>query len=410
MVTSDLVLGWESLHLRLKRARQRLGLSQRRLCVLAGMSYTAIQLIERGKRAPGVDTVERLAIALGVSKCWLAYGEGISMKQDLRCWIAPDFDPIKMTSDLASVIRSGKGHIEQSFKYLDPAGAAAWCSITKQIDRAAINSSLPFQEIAKRIASQSCAPLDVIGLGAGTAQHEICLVSHLLRDGRHDIRLFVLDISQPLLSVAYQNLRATLAGQPGVSLTAMQGDFHKLSAYSVAFQSTQKTQRLLCMFGYTFGNLENEIRFLRNSLADLAANDMLLLDVTIARAPADQPAEILKKDPALTKRRPADYQRQMEEFMVTPLRRHLGEGVPIAITPTLDTRACTVPGSYAIDVKATIDVPGDRSKIYSIAYVKRYEPTQLIASLAAEGWRLVQNWKYGGEFDPAMLCLFKRTE
>lgn len=410
MVTADLILGWESLHIRLKRARQRLGLSQRRLCALAGMSYTAIQLIERGKRAPGVDTVERLAIALGVSKCWLAYGEGVSMKQDMGYWIAPDFDPIKMTSDLATVIRSGKGHIEQSFKYLDPAGAAAWCAITKQVDRAAINSSLPMQELAKRIASHAGAPLDVIGLGTGTAQHEICLVSHLLRDGLHDIRLFVLDISQPLLSAAYQNLRATLAGQPGVRVTAMQGDFHRLPAYSAAFQSTHKTQRVLCMFGYTFGNLENEIRFLRNSLADLAANDMLLLDVTLVRAPADQSAEVFKKDPALTKRRPADYQRQMEEFMVTPLRRHLGEDAPIAITPTLDTRACTVPGSYAIDVKATIDVPGGPSKSYSIAYVKRYEPAQLITSLAAEGWHLMQSWKYGGEFDPAMLCLFKRTE
>lgn len=64
------------LPLRLKRARTAAELSRRALAERAGVADGVARYIEDGKqRAPGVDTVERLARGLGVSPCWLAYGD-----------------------------------------------------------------------------------------------------------------------------------------------------------------------------------------------------------------------------------------------------------------------------------------------------------------------------------------------
>lgn len=58
---------------RLQRARDASGLSARRVSLSAGLSDTAAGTIERG-RVPGIDVAERLAQALQLSPCYLAYG------------------------------------------------------------------------------------------------------------------------------------------------------------------------------------------------------------------------------------------------------------------------------------------------------------------------------------------------
>ena len=60
---------------RLREARQARGLSVRILAAAAGVSHTAVGNVEQGTM-PGLDTAEALAIALGVSPAWLAYGLG----------------------------------------------------------------------------------------------------------------------------------------------------------------------------------------------------------------------------------------------------------------------------------------------------------------------------------------------
>lgn len=60
---------------RLRDARQARGLSVRVLATAAGVSHTAVGNVEQGTM-PGLDTAEALAIALGVSPAWLAYGLG----------------------------------------------------------------------------------------------------------------------------------------------------------------------------------------------------------------------------------------------------------------------------------------------------------------------------------------------
>lgn len=51
---------------RLRELRQARGFTQARLAELAGITVDAVNRIERGDRTPGLDTLDRLATALGV--------------------------------------------------------------------------------------------------------------------------------------------------------------------------------------------------------------------------------------------------------------------------------------------------------------------------------------------------------
>ena len=61
--------------LRLRQTRIHRGLSVLALATAAGLSHTAVGNVERGTM-PTLATAESLAIALGVSPGWLAYGLG----------------------------------------------------------------------------------------------------------------------------------------------------------------------------------------------------------------------------------------------------------------------------------------------------------------------------------------------
>jgi transcriptional regulator with XRE-family HTH domain len=64
----------ERLASRLVEARLAADLSQDQLAERSGVSNAAISRIECGLSRPAVDTVERLAAALAVDACWLAFG------------------------------------------------------------------------------------------------------------------------------------------------------------------------------------------------------------------------------------------------------------------------------------------------------------------------------------------------
>lgn len=65
-----------SLCVRLRAARESRGLSLMQLARISGVSPAAVSYLERGEKLPRTDTVERLARALQVSRCWLAFGDG----------------------------------------------------------------------------------------------------------------------------------------------------------------------------------------------------------------------------------------------------------------------------------------------------------------------------------------------
>lgn len=64
------------LAVRLRARRAMYSLSRAALAAAAGVLEGSVQRIEEGRGEANVDSVERLAVALGVSPAWLAFGEG----------------------------------------------------------------------------------------------------------------------------------------------------------------------------------------------------------------------------------------------------------------------------------------------------------------------------------------------
>lgn len=65
---------------RLKWAREKASWTVRELAQRAGIAPSSITDVELDSRTPRTDTVERLATALKVERCWLAYGDGKAPK------------------------------------------------------------------------------------------------------------------------------------------------------------------------------------------------------------------------------------------------------------------------------------------------------------------------------------------
>ena len=83
--TSSATLGSNSLKQRFRKAREHAGLTLRDLAAKSAQPLSTITDIEGGYRMPRIDTLEKMAIALGVPAGWLAYGDGSEPK-----WMASD--------------------------------------------------------------------------------------------------------------------------------------------------------------------------------------------------------------------------------------------------------------------------------------------------------------------------------
>ena len=399
--------------------RTMAGLSQARLAELAGLAESAIANIESGRALPTQLALLHLLsvpeLKLEVSDLPWEVAES-DPNFALNCWLAPGFDPVKMIKELSMQVNSFGGHIEQGFLYMDPMSAADWCAIADLKDYDEMQASMQLDRAASVILEQ-CGKmgLDVVALGPGSARNEVRLVEQILAQGGHgDVRLYLLDISQPLLSVAYRHAAETLADRGGV-VFAIQGNFHHLPRYGQLLYSPQRAhrRRLVTMLGHTFSNLENELRFVRNSLVGFGAGDLLLLDIRLAYASTDRPAdEIIEKDPGLLKARgrgvSSALRQRWDEFLTGPIRRYAHVQTEIDMLRVLDL-SCPIPGSYAGDARARVRLPSGEEREFSVYYSRRYDSTKLQAALSREGWETVANWAYGGEVNPCMLFLLRKS-
>lgn len=133
--------------------------------------------------------------------------------------------------------------------------------------------------------NQQSHGLTVLALGPGDGRLEVRLVEHLLTVRPQAIGLWLLDISQSLLTVSYQHASAMLRDRPEAEVLAIAGNFHHLPSYTELFAASKKTgrQRLFVLFG-TLAHLDNEARFLRDTLGSVAkSGDLLLLDAELTR-------------------------------------------------------------------------------------------------------------------------------
>ena len=352
---------------------------------------------------PGLETIERIAGALSVDPRWLSFGLGQPSRTIL---LTPGYEPFRLWHELQSVLCQASGYLSDSLKYLDHAGADQWCELLKHSRFATEASPLPMADLVATIHDElEGMPFDLLGIGAGTADHELTLAARLLGRRRtvHDARVFLLDVSHPLLTFALNAADSILPKQYIVPVIGLIGDFNEMATYCHLFHADgPPRRRILTMFGYTFSNLENEIRFLRRNLSWVDRGDLLVLDLPMAVDPSADPD---RTDPALSKQRPPVYTELLHKFLTGPIRRHLQSVSDIKLQVLRDSNSSVVPGSYAIEHVASVRMRGGETRRYSIGYSRRYQADGLCTALQQEGWRSVGHFSYGPGF---VLCAFRR--
>lgn len=329
----------------------------------------------------------------------------------LNCWIAPGFSPLSLLANVQATVNGPGGSLEQSALYLDHLGAAAWCAMIGGRDYHT-RFGLTFPDTAAKVhALTKGAPLDVIALGCGDGRREVALTLAILdrKEQAADLRLYLLDISQPLLSEAYLHAARNLDARRGVSVTAVQGNFHDLPRYGqLLYRPTAShRRRLVTLLGGTFANLDNELRWVSDALSGFSRGDLFLCDVT--RCYTTDRNQICSADPALRDGGKIP-DGAIAEFFTGPLRRyHRGDARSrIDLCGELGP-SCVVPGSYQIDLTARMTRTGERQRRWVVARYRRYDIAQLGAALTGIGWAFrgeVQQ-KDGGA--PLSICLFERT-
>lgn len=365
-----------------------------------------VKALELGQRLPSPAVRSAILSALGQTETTTEQGAV------LNCWIAPGFSPLTMLRRVQETVNGEGGSLEQSALYLDPLGAAAWCALIGGRDYHT-KFGLTFPETAARIHAQTKgAPLDVIALGCGDGRREVALTLALLDRSEQtpDLRLYLLDISQPLLSEAYLHAAANLDARRGVCVTAVQGNFHDLPRYGQLLYRgpSSHRRRVVTMLGGTFANLDNELRWVSDALSGFGPGDLFLCDLT--RTYTDDREMLAGADPALRDGGAIAADSPASLFFAGPLRRYQHDGKPASISLRHELGpACAVPGSYQIDTVATAARRGEKSRRWVVARYRRYNVERLGDAMRGVGWTLraeVQQ-KDGGA--PLSLCLFERV-
>src|SRR5205085_4897247 len=136
---------------------------------------------------------------------------------------------------------------------------------------------------------------------------------------------------------------------------------------------------------------------------------LLLLDYPCCFAPADQPDRIRSSDPWLASGGRVAWRERVLQFWTGPLLRYVPgcAGVDVRLELGLAPAACSIPGSYAVEAMARVQVRGEMDREFSVFRLKRYEPLALSRALRELGWDPLDGWAYGADVGyPRPLALF----
>ena len=404
---------WELFGQLLRDRRDAAGLSRTQLAHRAKLSEATVKFTETARQPPSRTTLIRLVGVAELKLGWadipgqsvppwtetgdpLPRAQSIGVASQLNCLLTPSSDSLPLIADLALFLNGAGGYVEQTHAYLDHYSAADYLALChNSLAAATLRSHMPLGELAKQVAATSGrAPLQIVALGAGDGQQECLLAAHLMEANAPSVEMCLLDISQPLLSCAYQHAVDRLAAMPHVKVWAIQGNFHYLPLHIESHRSItpRRSRRLITMLGGTLANLDHEPRFLRQSLLACEADDLLLLDVPLAPASCDEPLQIKARDRLFASGVPAPY----ATWLSGPIWRHCKDVERVDFGWHLETR-CPVPGSYALHAVATVKSSQRADRSFSLFRLGRYEPTQLAACLSALGWNEVAAIPYASE-------------
>ena len=370
--------------------RRNAGLSQSRLARVSGLSRGTIANIEAGRTLPAKDTQQRL---LKVKQLALPTGQSEETPTATpTSWITRLYSPLDMSREMERLLNGPGGTLEQTYSYVDPQSARDWYDYANLPEYVAkFRNQFPAKELASAtLGRENHRAIDLVALGVGDGICETELARQLaVKMGKEpDLRCYLLDISHPLLVEAFKHAAGELKGVAPVF--PIHGNFHDLRSVIALAVRTEERRRLWCMIGNTFGNLDHEPRFLTDLTACTRSGDLLLLDLQLTWADADDRTAILAADPIFQKKLPEP----LVHWLSGPLHRHCRGARHIKLDVELSLR-CPLPGSYQVTIWATVEQASGGIARHQIFLNRRHTLPLLAAELRDMGWRTVRQFTYG---------------
>ncbi len=397
----------------LRQHREEAGLTQRQLSQYSGLSLSLVRKLEQGWTMPTRSALIALCSVADLrlvpaDVTTLPAVKEYSHRHAPNWYIPPGFDSVAMMSELAQQMNSSGGTLEQTYAYLDHKSALDWIQLCNTPSYIAMcRESFPHRSVAKRLREViGQVGLDLIALGPGDGKSEVLLVQNILQESHQpNIRFYLFDASQPLLSRAFKHAADTFTDESGVFVCGLQGNFHQLPRYMQIHYTPARShrRRVYVLLGNTIGNIEHEPQFFQNAFAGAAPGDILIFDADHAYATSGDPVEIQRVDPALQKPVPESHQR----WLAGPIERYCREAQSVTFDWRLDTDR-PLPGSYGLQFMAKVALPGMQHKTFCMFSIRRYDPTGLIRCLQKLDWELVEQLPFIGATRPRSLFMFQK--
>lgn len=381
----------------LRDRRLALRMSLEALGKRIGVSASTLKQIERGVRPPSRKTLLLLQNAVELElnlEGFLAQPASTPIAgSSLNCYIAPGYEPVKMVMELSETLNGPGGYLEQTSAYLEHQSALQYLRMANDPTYvSAFRTGYSLEKVAQVICEQSRGTgIEMIALGAGDAREEVRLVQNIVaRMELPDLRLYLLDISQPLLSEGFKHAADVLCNQRGVSYFAMQANFHHMDRYPQLHYTPERShrRRVVTMLGRTIGNLDNEQKFFKYNLIGCHPGDFLVMDFQLAYASAADPDAVRRCDPLLRDEKPRGHKAR-EEWLGSAIWRHCRDVADVKFHYELLTH-CSVPGSYSIEMVATVMGRNRELRRFSLFRFRRYDSILLADCLGKLGWDLVE--------------------
>jgi len=317
-------------------------------------------------------------------------------------------DGLRSHQQLLSALSGEGGHLSPTLMLCDPACAAAFSAFRNRVG--VDGHGLWWRDAARLIRSlHGRSPLDIWALGCADGRQEVALCEWLLATGIGWLRVLLIEQSLPLLTSAFRHAWGCIGGERELRLAGLQADLTEVP--QVRF-SRQTHRQLFCMLAPQLGLIESEILVLRRALWHAKPSDLLLLGFDVAGGNLDERTRVgpgqalLPSIDSIKGDGPIDP--LLRALVTRPFQLYEPGLRELRLTASVETTGCSVPSSYAVELRGTVTAPPRKPRRYSLWRSKRYEPQALADSLLEEGWQLLRQWQDEKQTPTAGLHLYQR--